>query len=338
MKMKKLLITDDKFNINLKLYFFLKYLIKAQLTDNQSFKILEICTLNPTNFRDKLQQYALEEIKDKSKKQGFILEIIDKVNEEVDSELFAFSLRLFMMKDLLLAEAKTKHMINISTLGTLDPLSLEYDNLTLYKPYSTRVQGALLVLESFNALEQNAVNFMSKDAEDFIKDLSALVNTLKTKNVESNQIFMLIFNESMNQSITSDSGLNYEDRITQVLSKIGISDKDITKEHDKIDSSTEYDFFFTLNSKTYGISAKRTLRERYKQFIKTAHMDKLDVMIEITLGTDLTKEKVNAIRGHDVFLFVANEIYDKHNYMQGALGVYPSRELTKETLEAMISP
>ncbi|CAC9632092.1 hypothetical protein [uncultured Gammaproteobacteria bacterium] len=334
MKIEKLLIKDDKFKINLKLYFFLKYLIKAKLTENQSFDILEICILSPTNIPDKIRQYALDRIKEKSKKQGFILEIINKINDKSDAELFTFSLRLFMIKDLLLAEAKTKRMLNIEKLSKLSPLSLEYDSLTLYNPYSTRVQGALLVLEFFNALEQNTVNFMSKDAEDFMGDLSALVVTLKNKGIESNQIFMLIFNESMDQSIISDSGSNYEDRITQVLSKIGINEKDITKKHDENDRSTEYDFFFTLDNKTYGISAKRTLRERYKQFIKTAHIN-IDVMIEITLGTDLTEEKVRAIRRYDVFLFVADEIYDEYTYLQNISGVYPSRELTKETLTAI---
>ncbi|SHE21119.1 hypothetical protein BBROOKSOX_981 [Bathymodiolus brooksi thiotrophic gill symbiont] len=58
-------------------------------------------------------------------------------------------------------------------------------------------------------------------------------------------------------------------------------------------------------------------------------------MIEITLGTDLTEEKVRAIRRYDVFLFVADEIYDEYTYLQNISGVYPSRELTKETLTAI---
>jgi hypothetical protein len=46
----------------------------------------------------------------------------------------------------------------------------------------------------------------------------------------------------------------------------------------------EFELFFELDGRTYGIGAKRTLRERYKQFIKTSHTSKIDVMIEITLG------------------------------------------------------
>lgn len=332
MKIEKLSVKDSKFDINLKFYYFFKHIIKIKLTDNQSLDILEICTLNPKNVPDKVQQYALKKIKEKSKKQNSILGIVDEINNEIDSRLFVFSLMLYTVKDLLLAEAKTKHILNINKLAKLSPLSLEYDNLTLYNPYSTRVQGALLALVFFDALERKSANFMSKDAENFIKYLSLFANTLKNKGVEPNQIFMLIFNESINQSIISDSGSNYEDRIIQVLSKIGINEDDITKEHDKNDSSTEFDFFFTLKNKTYGIGAKRTLRERYKQFIKTAQMTNIDFMIEITLGTDLTETKVKAIRKHNVFLFVSDEIYDEHAYLQKISGVYPSRDLTIKIL------
>ena len=143
-----------------------------------------------------------------------------------------------------------------------------------------------------------------------------------------------MFSESINQSIISDSGSNYEDRILSVLSSIGI--EKIEKTHDKDHSSTEFDFFFELKNKTYGIGAKRTLRERYKQFIKTAQMTEIDVMIEITLGIDLTEEKVKAIRNHHVVLFIAHEVYSANKYLQDIEGVYSSNELTVETLEQLV--
>ena len=113
--------------------------------------------------------------------------------------------------------------------------------------------------------------------------------------VEPNQIFMLMFSESINQSIISDSGSNYEDRIMSVLTSIGIDESKIKKTHDKDDSSTEFDFFFELKNKTYGIGAKRTLRERYKQFIKTTQMTKIDVMMwdHIRDWFDRRKDQVN---------------------------------------------
>jgi hypothetical protein len=54
-------------------------------------------------------------------------------------------------------------------LENLDPLSLEYDKITTYSPYSTRVNGALLSLIFFDKLENKETNFISKDADRFCK-------------------------------------------------------------------------------------------------------------------------------------------------------------------------
>ena len=339
MQIEKLEINKSKFDINLKFYFLLKYLVKTKLTDTQSNYILKTFILNSKlNYKLivlKIVKYIETKIKTDSPKQKLIFEVIDEINSETDLKLFIFSLKLYMIKDLLLQEAKLKDLLDISKLENLDPLSLVYDKITIYSPYSTRVNGALLSLIFFDKLDNQETNLISKDADDFIKSLSTLAIELKNKGVESNQIFMLMFSESINQSIISDSGSNYEDRILSVLTSIGIDEDKIEKTHDKDDSSTEFDFFFELNNKTYGIGAKRTLRERYKQFIKTAQMTKIDVMIEITLGIDLTEEKVKAIRNHNVFLFVANEIYNSYQYLKDIEGIYSSKELTIKTLKSL---
>jgi len=340
MNIEKLKIDKEKFDINLKFYFFLKYLVKTQLTDKQASEILKICTLNSKLNIDvvisKIINYIDTKIKIGSPKQKLIFEIIDEIGSDLDLKLFIFSLKLYMIKDLLLQESKLKNLLDISKLEKLDPLSLEYDKITMYSPYSTRVNGALLSLIFFSRLENKETNFISKSAEDFIKSLSSLAIELKDNGVEPNQIFMLMFSESINQSIISDSGSNYEDRILSVLTSIGIDESKIKKIHDKDDSSTEFDFFFELKNKTYGIGAKRTLRERYKQFIKTAQMTKIDVMIEITLGMDLTEEKVKAIRNHNVFLFISDEIYNSYQYLQNIDGVYSTKSLTIKILEELI--
>jgi len=339
MKIEKLEIEKTKFDINLKFYFFLKYLVKTNLTDNQSHNILKIYFLNSKNNYNeiitKIAEYIESKIKKGSKKQKLIYETIDEINSSMDLQLFIFSLKLFMIKDLLLEESKLKDLFDISKLANLDPLSLEYDKITTYSPYSTRVNGALLSLIFFDKLNKNDTNFISKTAEDFIESLSRFAIELQKNGVEPNQIFMLMFSESINQSIISDSGSNYEERILTVLKSIGLDEKNIEKTHDKDDSSTEFDFFFELNNKTYGIGAKRTLRERYKQFIKTAQMTQIDVMIEITLGIDLTEEKVKAIRNHNIFLFVSDEIYTMHQYLQNTYGVYSSKDLTMSTLKSL---
>ena len=339
MNVEKLEIEPSKFDINLKFYFFLKYLVKTALTDNQSNEVLKICILNSkSNFKiviTKIIQYIAKKIKVGSKKQKLILETIDEINTDIDFQLFIFSLKLYLIKDLLLQEAKLKDLLDTSKLEDLDPLSLEYDKITIYSPYSTRVNGALLSLIFFDKLDKKETNFISKDADDFIRNLSKLAVELKSKGIEPNQIFMLMFNESINQSIISDSGSDYEDRILSVLTSIGINENNIKKTHDKNDSSTEFDFFFELQNKTYGIGAKRTLRERYKQFIKTAQMTTIDIMIEITLGVDLTEEKVKAIRNHNVYLFISDEVYNSYQYLQKTEGVYSSRDLTIEILESL---
>jgi len=339
MKIGKLDIEKTKLDINLKFYFFIKYLVKTKLTDNQANAILKVCVLNSkNNFKitiAKMINYIEDKIKTNSPKQKLIFEVIDEINSEIDLKLFIFSLKLYMIKDLLLQEAKLKDLLDISKLENLDPLSLEYDKITIYSPYSTRVNGALLSLIFFDKLDNRETNFISQDADDFIENLSTLAIELKTNGIEPNQIFMLMFSESINQSIISDSGSNYEDRILSVLTSIGIDENKIEKTHDKDDSSTEFDFFFELQNKTYGIGAKRTLRERYKQFIKTAQMTTIDVMIEITLGIDLTEEKVKAIRNHNVFLFIADEVYNSYQYLRDIDGVYPSTDLTIEVLERL---
>jgi len=337
MKIEKLTISKKKFDVNLKFYFFLKYLVKTNLSENQAITLLRVYTLQSSfdvTMRN-IIEYVESKIKKGSKKQKLLLEILDEIDSELSLKLFIFSLKLFMIKDLLLQEAKLKNLLDVSKLEMLDPLSLEYDKITLYSPYATRVNGALLSLMFFDKLERGQTNFIVQDSEDFMIQLSKSAVELMKQGVEPNQIFMLMFSESINQSIISDSGSNYEDRIFSVLTSIGIDENKIEKIHDKDDSSTEFDFFFELDGKTYGIGAKKTLRERYKQFIKTAQMSSIDVMIEITLGIDLTQEKVKAIRNHNVFLFVADEVYQSTKYLQEMEGVYSTKALSLNLLKSL---
>lgn len=339
MKTEKLIIEKSKFDVNLKFYFILKYLLKAGLSDKDIKKIIELYSLyKGLLFKDALLDnidYLFGMSKSGIKKKGFLIDILDLFESVFDSELFIFGLKLIAIKPLLLQEAKTRDLLDTSKLPTLNPLSLAYDKITLFSPYSTRVSGALLSLIFFDKLENSDTTFISSDATEFLKELSKDAIKLKKMGIEPNQIFMLMFSESINQSIISDSGSNYEDRILSVLMAIGMDKDKISKTHDKDDSSTEFDFFFELDGKTYGIGAKRTLRERYKQFIKTAQMTKIDVMIEITLGIDLTEEKVKAIRNHNIFLFISDEIYNSNEYLQKIDGIYSSKDLTLQTLRKL---
>lgn len=337
MKINKLQIEKVKFNINLKFYFILKLLVKVKLNENQITKILEIYGL----FKDSGEEVFIEKFTDlissieSHDKKDNLFMIIETIDNNVSLDLFIFSLKLYLIKDLLLQESKITDVLKTSSLSSLDPLSIEYDKISVYKPYATRVNGALLALLFFSQLEEGNTNFMSVDAQDFIHSLSDFAISLKKDGVEPNQIFMLMFSESINQSITSDSGTNYEDRIFSVLTKIGIPESNIKKIHEKDDSSTEFDFFFDLDGRTYGIGAKRTLRERYKQFIKTAQASKVDVWIEITLGLDLNERKAQSILEHNVYLFVADEIYNSREFLRNMNGVYSVKDLSIKVLKSL---
>lgn len=332
-------ICEKKFDINLKFYFFLKCIVKINFSEKQILSILELLSNKKVSI-EAIRGYTPNFISTKTKKgiqqYGYFNQILDELHCEIDLKLFSFSIRLFLIKPFLLELAKLKQRNNEELLRNMDPLSLEYDKITVYQPYSTRVEGALLSIFFFDCLEsENSDILEGKFDGAYIQTLALIAKELKQHGVESNQIFMLMFSESINQSIISDSGSNYEDRIKTKLISIGIPEQSIKKKHDENDKSTEFDFFFVLEGKSYGIGAKRTLRERYKQFIKTTQMTDLNVMIEITLGIDLSEDKVKSIRQYGVYLFVADEIYSDFKYLQNIDGVYSVKQLSLELLRKM---
>lgn len=125
MTTQKIKITDEKFDINLKFYFFLKHLVKSKLTPNQISKTLEIYKVNETAS----WQITLEKIQQQitqlggQRKQNDYAEVIEHIHNQDDLELFIFSLRLYAIKDLLLSEAKLKTITIAERLASLPPLS-----------------------------------------------------------------------------------------------------------------------------------------------------------------------------------------------------------------------
>lgn len=317
--------------INLNFNFFLRSITKLKPSEKQVLLIIENINL----FKDSpaLLLENLEQIFKSPSKLDQIAEIGLRITDIEDVDLFDFSLRLYQIKDLLLEEAKMSQVIDTDKLSKLDPLSLEYDRISVLKPYRKRVSGALLALLFFEKLDSRKVNFMSQDSCDLFLNLSDKAIEFKAKGLEPNQIFMLMFSESVNQSIISDSGSNYEDRIMSVLNKSGI--RDITKTHDKNDKSTEYDFFFELGGRAYGIGAKRTLRERYKQSIKTSLTSKIDVTIMITLGLDLNEAKARTIMDHKTYIFVSDEVYQSRDFLKKIDGVYSVKDLNFHTFQSL---
>lgn len=337
MKINKIKIRKNKLDANFKLYFFLKELNGSiKLNENEINKFLEVYFANKNLSTSKIKCIFLnivDQLSDK-RKEG-MLALMFQVENDIDFNTLVFALKLIQIKPLLLAEAKLGEVAEMSSLEKINQLSIQYDTISKSKPYYTRVNGALLSLLFFSKLEEKDTSFISQSTEEYVNALFKEYEYLKAKGLEANQMFMLMFSESINQSIISDAGSSYEDRIYNILIGLGISAESIKKTHDKADSSTEFDFFFELNKKTYGIGAKRTLRERYKQFIKTVQMTKIDVMIQITLGLDLTEEKAKTIARHGVITFVSDEIYSSRKYLQDIKEVYPASDLTLLVLKKL---
>lgn len=333
---KKIKINKEELDINLKFYLFLKEINgTGGLTEKELqevFKIILEYTPKEYKKAKALLQKNFEEIKKEERREN-MLSLILQIEKQIDYLVFSFAVKLLIIKPLLLQEAKITNIEKIKENLKYNRLSLKYDQISKNKPYYTRVNGALLSLLFFEKLNKKETSFLSQDAEDYINSLAREYEIVKREGVKPNQIFMLMFSESVNQSITSDAGSSYENRIYQILIDMGIDEQEIEKTHDEEDSSTEFDFYFTLKGKKFGIGAKRTLRERYKQFIKTAHMSKdLDIMIEITLGLDLREKIAESIRKHGVFLFVADEIYNSRKFLQEIDGIFPASKLSVKLL------
>jgi hypothetical protein len=259
-------------------------------------------------------------------------ELLTLLDNKEDLEALYLACQLVDIKPILLEEAKLISKSKETSLSHHHKLSIEYDRLTVNIPYTTRVSGALIAMILFEKIEKGDFPFISEIAKDYTESIIKSAKNLLSRGVSLEEMFLLMFTESVNQSIISSSGTNYEDRITEILVAQGIPREEIKHVHDEKDLSTEFDHIFTYKGKTIGIGAKRTLRERYKQFIKTSLMSDLDIMIEITLGLDLTEEKAKNIRHHGVYIFVAEEVYKQRKYLQEMDGVFSASDFNVDRI------
>jgi len=212
-------------------------------------------------------------------------------------------------------------------------LSLKRDNYTKNMPYSFRVNGALISLIFFSFIEKkDKSHFPTADYNDkFLHSLFSYYEGLQSIGLEANQMFSIMFQESISQSIKSSAGANLEDLVVTLLLNEGITN--INKKIDSNNHEIEYDHFFVLEGKKYGISTKRTMRERYKQFKNTSTAE-ADIFIHITSGLDLNKTKATTITSDSFgcYIFVFPEIYKKSEYMIQNSKIFSTISLTKSTL------
>ena len=341
---KKIKITDSVYNNNLQFYTILKLLIKCKLSDKQLILLQDVLLRN-IKISDKilLQKLILSnnaiavEGTQKYEDLCMLINTLDHSDTSMWKDMMDVSIELMLIKDLILQESKAyannQYKEVISQLN--DKLSLECDMSKLSLPYGQRVISSLLVfvLTDNNRKNEFILESSGKSVKEFSNKISKLINDYE---INCNNMFSLIMTESINQSIVSDAGQSYESRVEEKI--IPIVDKLNGHSHDSKIPSVEYDFTFELNGVKCGISAKRTLRERYKQNFEDVDSLDIDFMFLITLGIDLNEDKLNNIlQKKGIYVIVAQEVYESKEYLKNNSRVISSESLNKECLLNLIS-
>jgi hypothetical protein len=328
-------ILKEKFDINFLFYTILKTLNSTNgLSDSQIEKTLEIIedSQNINTFKTLFQNRILNKIK-KADRRESLLELFSQISEETFKVLF-FSLQVLKFKPLLIEYSKVLDFFSLYKKDEFQ-LTLKRDFLSRKEPYAFRVNGALIVLSFFEAVErEDSSIFSSEYSNIFINRLFQNYKNLKVLGLEADSIFNIMFQESISQSIKSTAGSGLEELIESHLLNLGISN--ISKKYDSKYPDLEYDHFFTFENRSFGISTKRTLRERYKQFKKLPNSD-ADIFIHITSGLDLNEKKAETITNREFgcYIFVYPEIYAEREDLQKNRKVFSTLDLTTEVLEKL---
>lgn len=322
-------LDNFRLNINLELYRTIKEVVQIKLSNEQNISIIEKLKLiidSDDSFEKKLDNFlaSLENIAKKQSRKEDILNFISNVIlEERSFRILKLSLNLVRFKDFILEKSKILSE-NFRATENIHIMDFSYDYNMLLLPYSVRVSGALLIKVLFEEIEKSTNSIY----EPIKSDLA------KMEKLDPDTILQIIYAESASQSIRSTSGSSYETRFEEILKANGIDYK--TKSHDSIINAVEYDFMLLVDNKKIGVSAKRTLRERYKQNHEDVDSLEIDAMFLITLGIDLNEEKVKNIiqkKGH--FIFVASDIFEKKEYMKKENKVFPINELNNELIRSL---
>jgi len=318
----KISIPDTIYRNNLNFYTLIKLLIQSKLSGNQLLLLQNL--IQSIDDRDVL----LDSIQNFGKnKLDYVFAWLQRESVSQFFDYLDLAVDLLLLKDLIIKESKVfvedKFKKEISKVS--DYLSIEYDVSGLSIPYGQRVVGALLVFALTNIRESN--KFLLDTSENRIKDLLHKSEMVASKYVLNTcSIFQIIVDESINQSIKADAGIGYETRV--VLALTPLVDKIFGHSHDSKISSVEYDNTFLYNNKLCGISAKRTLRERYKQNHKDVDLLDVDYMFVITLGTDLNITSMNNILNKNGnFIIVSKEQYELKSFLNENEKVIPSDKI-----------
>lgn len=334
---------------NLLLYKVLKYLIQAKYTPLQQQTVREIVEVYRDSglSSDRIREVLLREIEraipNKNNTSIFeILNLIKDDNRDIFLGIISLAIDLIQLKSSILSESQVfvENIYSENAGISDDKLSLAFDTLGIDKPYGVRVISSLLVYSTTDISELNIGLSLTDEAKNGVNEIKSRISRMfHNYGVNTSSIFSIIMAESVSQSIRSTSGSSYESRVESVLSNV---DSDIKgHSHDSKIRSVEYDFTFKINDKTVGVSAKRTLRERYKQnFENNNLLGDVDYMALITLGIDLNKGKMdNILAKKGIFIIVAGDVYDMPNneYLRQNSKIIPSYDLNVNKILDVIS-
>lgn len=265
--------------------------------------------------------------------------LVGYLNEEKYEEwcdMIDVGVELLLFKDLIIQEAKAYTNIRQQEAEKriTDHLCVEYDASTLCMPYGQRVLSSLLVYTLTSIKREREFILEASGAK--VKEISSKIRGLANKyDINSNSMLILIVDESINQSIKSTAGSSYESRVEYMVHPL--VDDWHGHSHDPNIDAMEYDFTFSFNGKRAGISAKRTLRERYKQNHEDVAQLAVDYLFVFTLGTDLNADKVGSLlQKNGSYIVVADEVYKAKDYLQGNPRIISSSSLSTKTLSEIM--
>ncbi|WP_338975666.1 hypothetical protein [Spiroplasma endosymbiont of Monopis laevigella] len=319
---------------NILFYRILKWLIQSKVKSSVLFDLQVLIERNKNKNLDSKSWYELIISVLNYKTNGEsnnISELLLTNNKNVNNFIIFldFAISLFQLKELLWEEVKTftnsRFVKKISSIN--DPLSIEYDISSLEYPYSFRVIFSLII-DMLIRLDNDKSSFILNTSNNEILKLNEKIKFLsKNSNLNSAAVFNLIISESVNQSIKSTAGSSYEARVKEKFLEFKENIELLNNSHDSKVHSVEYDFIVKYNKFNIGISAKRTLRERYKQNSENVSELDVDAMIVVTLGLDLTEKVMNNIlQKKGQYILVSQEIYKTKEFLKRNNRVFSSED------------
>ena len=207
-------ISKNEYKNNLLFYTILKNLIKCHLSENKMILLEQLIEENKELGFSKLIEFLGQNVINENIKAyedyTTLLNLCDEETYNMWIDLTTLSIELLLSKNLILEEAKSyaKIQYDDGLASHKDKLSFGYDMVNLEYPYGQRVISALLVYTITNVNRKN--EFILETSGKSVKKLNDRIREVTSKySINANNIFIIIMDDSINQSIISTAGSSY---------------------------------------------------------------------------------------------------------------------------------